>query len=63
MPEVIEIQVPIEEIAARKERVAKAKRFEPTDRVPVWPAINYRFLLPQIGVLGWGSSRHRSRRR
>ncbi len=50
MPNVIEIQVPIEEIAAREARVAKTKRFEATDRVPVWPAINYRFLLPQIGV-------------
>ncbi len=50
MPEVIEIQVPIEEIAARAERVARAKRFEAPDRVPVIPAINYRFLLPKIGV-------------
>lgn len=49
MPEVIEIGVPIEEIAARQERVAKAKRFEEPDRVPVWPAINYRFLLPMVG--------------
>jgi uroporphyrinogen-III decarboxylase len=50
MAEVIEIGVDIEEIEARRERVARAKRFEPTDRVPVIPAINYRFLLPAIGV-------------
>lgn len=50
MPEVIKINVPYEEILARKERVAKTKRFEATDRVPVVPAINYRYLLPVIGV-------------
>jgi uroporphyrinogen-III decarboxylase len=50
MPDVIEIGVPVEEIAARAERVARARRFEATDRVPVIPAINYRFLLPAIGV-------------
>lgn len=50
MPQVIEIGVPIEEIAARQERVARARRFEEPDRVPVWPAINYRYLLPAIGV-------------
>lgn len=50
MPEFIEINVPIEEIAARAERVARVKRFEEPDRVPVIPAINYRFLLPKIGV-------------
>jgi uroporphyrinogen-III decarboxylase len=51
MPKVIEIGVTIEEIAAREERVAKTKRFEqlPGGRVPVWPAINYRYLLPMIG--------------
>jgi uroporphyrinogen-III decarboxylase len=47
---VIEIEVPIEEIAAREERVAKTKRFETPDRVAVIPAINYRYLLPKIGV-------------
>jgi hypothetical protein len=47
---VIEIQVPIEEIAARAGRVAAARRFELPDRVPVIPAINYRTLLPWIGV-------------
>ena len=50
MTEIIEIGVPIEEIAAREERIAKTKRFETTDRVAVIPAINYRFLLPKIGV-------------
>lgn len=50
MPEVIEIGVPIEEMAARQARVAAARRFEEPDRVPVWPAINYRFLVPMVGV-------------
>lgn len=50
MPEIIEIGIPIEEIAAREERLAKTKRFETPDRVAVIPAINYRFLLPKIGV-------------
>lgn len=50
MVDPIEIGVTIEEIEARRTRVARAKRFEPTDRVPVLPAINTRFLLPRIGV-------------
>jgi uroporphyrinogen-III decarboxylase len=50
VPNVIEIGVPIEEMAAREARVAKARRFEAPDRVPVIPAINYRYLLPAIGV-------------
>jgi uroporphyrinogen decarboxylase len=50
MTEIIEIGVPIEEIAAREERIAVTKRFETPDRVAVIPAINYRFLLPKIGV-------------
>lgn len=50
MAEVIEIGVPIEEIAARRERVQRAKRFETTDRIPVIPAIAHRFLVPQVGV-------------
>lgn len=50
MTSIIEINVPFEEILARKERVARTKRFEPTDRVAVIPAINYRYLLPAIGV-------------
>jgi uroporphyrinogen-III decarboxylase len=47
---VIEIGVPVEEIAARRERVEKARRFERADRVPVIPAIAHRFLVPQVGV-------------
>jgi uroporphyrinogen-III decarboxylase len=50
MTEIIEIGIPIEEIAAREARIAKTKRFETPDRVAVIPAINYRFLLPKIGV-------------
>ena len=50
MQNVIEIKIPVEEIAARQDRVVKTKRFATADRVPVWPAINYRFLLPKIGV-------------
>jgi uroporphyrinogen-III decarboxylase len=50
MAKVIEIEVPIEEIVAREERVTKTKRFETPDRVAVIPAINYRYLLPVIGV-------------
>ena len=50
MVEIIEIGVPIEEIEARKTRIEKTKRFETPDRVAVIPAINYRFLLPEIGV-------------
>jgi len=50
MADVIEIGVPIEEIYARGERVAKTKRFETPDRVAVNPAINFRYLLPAIGV-------------
>jgi uroporphyrinogen-III decarboxylase len=47
---VIEIGVPVEEIAARRERVEKARRFERADRVPVIPAVAHRFLVPQVGV-------------
>ena len=50
MPDVIEIGITIEEIYTRGERVAKTKRFETPDRVAVVPAINYRYLLPAIGV-------------
>lgn len=50
MAKVIEIKLPIEEIAARQERVEKTKRFETPDRVAVIPAINFRTLLPKIGV-------------
>lgn len=47
---VIEIRVPVEEIEARRLRVQAAQQFQPVDRVPVILNINYRYLLPQIGV-------------
>ncbi|MBL8133441.1 MAG: hypothetical protein JNL42_16390 [Anaerolineae bacterium] len=47
---IIEINVPYEEIEARRERVTRAKRFETPDRVPVIPAIAHRFLVPKAGV-------------
>lgn len=50
MVQVIEIKVPTEEIARREERLAKVRRFEEPDRVPVLPAIAHRFLVPQVGV-------------
>ena len=50
MEKITEIHIPYEEILAREERITKTKRFEQTDRVPVIPAINYRTLLPKIGV-------------
>jgi uroporphyrinogen-III decarboxylase len=50
MADVVEIQVPWENIIARRERVQAARRFEEPDRVPVLPAVGYRYLLPRIGV-------------
>jgi uroporphyrinogen decarboxylase len=50
MPQIIEIGVPIEEIAARRTRVEQARRFETPDRIPVIPAIAHRFLIPKTGV-------------
>jgi len=50
MAKVIEIGVPIEELAERRERVLRAKRFEVNDRVPAIPALATRFLVPQVGV-------------
>jgi len=50
MAEVIEIGVSYEDILARKELVQAARRFEQPDRVPVLPAVAYRYLLPRIGV-------------
>ena len=50
MASVIEIGIPAEEIEARRNRIARTKRFEPTDRVPVVPALAHRFLVPQAGV-------------
>lgn len=46
----IEIGVPVDELEARRERVARARRFERPDRVPVIPAIGTRFLVPRVGV-------------
>ncbi|HTY58661.1 MAG TPA: uroporphyrinogen decarboxylase family protein [Bacteroidota bacterium] len=46
----IEIDVPIDEIERRRERVERAKRFQSVDRVPVIPAIAHRFLVPSVGV-------------
>ena len=50
MADVIEIGVPIEEIEARRARLERVRRFGVPDRVPVVPAINYRFLVPVVGV-------------
>jgi hypothetical protein len=50
MLKAIEIDVPIEEIEARRERVEATRRFEEPDRVPVLPAIAHRFLIPQVGT-------------
>lgn len=46
----IEIGVPVEDLAARRARVEAARRFDRPDRVPVIPAIAHRFLVPQVGV-------------
>jgi len=50
MPQVIEIGVTAEDIAARRKRVEHAKHFEWPDRVPVIPAIAHRFLVPKTGT-------------
>jgi uroporphyrinogen-III decarboxylase len=50
MAQIIEIAVPIEEIEARRDRIAKAKRFEELDRVPVIPALAHRYLIPMVGT-------------
>jgi len=47
---VIEIGVPVEEIAARRERVERVRRFERPDRVPVIPGLGTRFLVPRAGT-------------
>ena len=49
-PAVIEIGVPVEELAARRNRVERARRFERSDRVPVIPSLGTRFLVPRMGV-------------
>lgn len=50
MTGIIEINVSIDEIAERQERINKTRLFQAPDRVAVIPAINYRTLLPKIGV-------------
>ncbi len=50
MNNLTQINIPYEEILERQERIEKTKRFETPDRVAVIPAINYRTLLPKIGV-------------
>ena len=47
---VIEINIPHEEILSRQARLEAARRFQEPDRVPVLPAIGYRYLLPRIGI-------------
>jgi uroporphyrinogen decarboxylase len=50
MPKIIDIEVAVEELDARRRRVEQAKRFETPDRIPVIPAIAHRFLIPKTGV-------------
>ena len=50
MSAIIEIDVTIEEIAARRMRVERARQFAVPDRIPVIPAIAHRFLVPMTGV-------------
>jgi uroporphyrinogen decarboxylase len=47
---VIEIHVTHDEMKEREERLAAVRRFQEPDRVPVVPAVGYRYLLPVIGV-------------
>ncbi|MDW7760623.1 MAG: uroporphyrinogen decarboxylase family protein [Acidobacteriota bacterium] len=50
MSDIIEIGIPVEEIEARRARVAEARRFGRPDRVPVIPALAHRFLIPKTGT-------------
>ncbi|MGZ5453500.1 MAG: uroporphyrinogen decarboxylase family protein [Candidatus Aminicenantales bacterium] len=50
MSAVIEIGVPVEELAERRERIEKTRRFERPDRIAVVPSVATRFLVPQVGV-------------
>ena len=50
MNHVIEIDLPVEELERRRERVNRAKHFKEPDRVPVIPALAHRFLVPRVGV-------------
>jgi uroporphyrinogen decarboxylase len=47
---VIEIDVSIAEIEARRRRIEQTRRFEVPDRIPVIPAIAHRFLIPHTGI-------------
>jgi uroporphyrinogen decarboxylase len=47
---VIEINVPFEEIETRAERLKKVRNLEAVDRIPVTPAINFRYLIPKVNV-------------
>ena len=50
MTPVIEIDVTIDEIEARRRRIEQARRFEVPDRIPVIPAIAHRFMVPHTGI-------------
>jgi len=50
MTNLVEIRVSSEEIEARHARIEVAREFGTPVRVPVLPAIGYRYLLPRIGV-------------
>src|SRR5512132_2903751 len=50
MATIIDINVSIDELEERKERVTRAKSFGTPDRVPVVPALAHRFLVPMVGV-------------
>ncbi len=50
MSSVIEIGVPVEELAKRRGRIEKTRRFERPDRIAVVPSVATRFLVPQVGV-------------
>ena len=50
MPKIIDINVSVEDLAARRRRIEQTKRFEVPDRIPVVPAIAHRFLVPMTGV-------------
>jgi hypothetical protein len=49
MTEVISIDITSRELEERARRVARARRFESVDRVPVCPNIYMRYWLPRIG--------------
>jgi len=50
MNEIIEINVTVDELELRRQRVQRARRFEIPDRIPVIPTIAHRFLIPKVGV-------------